>query len=225
MNTSLPLLELRQLACERDGRYLFSQLSVAMQPGQGWHIVGPNGSGKTTLMRLLTGISSDYEGDIRWQGQSLSSCRYDYLNHLLYIGHQIGIKKALTPRENLQWYANMVSGHAKLSIRDALAEVALAGFEDIPCYQLSAGQLRRVALARLFFTPAPLWILDEPFTAIDKAGVAALQLLMSEHLQGGGNIILTTHQDTQLSNLTTIDLADYQPAADDFWREPAGEAF
>lgn len=105
----------------------------------------------------------------------------------------------------------MNRGHAQISITDALGEVGLAGFEDTPCYQLSAGQLRRVALARLYLTPAPVWILDEPFTAIDKVGVAKLETLMQEHALGGGCVILTTHQDIALGGIKKINLLDFEP--------------
>lgn len=203
-----PLLELRNLACERDERVLFSGLDLAVSAGDIVQVEGPNGSGKTTLLRTLTGISPDYSGEILWQGQPLSRVKVEYCNQLLYVGHLPGIKKALSPRENLAWYAGMNNGHQRATVEQALEEVGLFGYEDTPCYHLSAGQMRRVALARLFFTPARLWILDEPFTAIDVQGVDNLQKLMQEHAAGGGAVILTTHQAMSIDNVRHVNLLD-----------------
>lgn len=203
-----PVLELCKLSCERDERQLFADLNLQVFPGDIVQIEGPNGSGKTTLLRILTTISADFQGDIRWRGEPLAKGKLDYLNHLLYIGHLPGVKKALTPRENLLWFSGMSNGHLQRPIEDALDEVGLYGFEDVPCYSLSAGQLRRVALARLFLTPAQVWILDEPFTAIDKQGVKNLESLMAEHAAGGGSIILTTHQDMGIEGVKRLNLLD-----------------
>lgn len=204
-----PILELSNLGCERDERQLFSGLNVQIHAGDIVQIEGPNGCGKTTLLRILTTISSDFTGHIYWRGQPLTTAKLDFLNHLLYIGHLPGVKKALTPRENLLWFSGMNDGHQQRPIDEALDEVGLYGFEDVPCYSLSAGQLRRVALARLFLTPAQIWILDEPFTAIDKQGIKNLEALMAEHAAGGGSIILTTHQDMGISGVRRVNLQDF----------------
>lgn len=216
---SEPLLQLHNLACQRDQRALFEGISKDFSAGDIVQIEGPNGSGKTSLLRILTGICADYRGDILWRGQSIAIDRLDYLNHLLYLGHLPGVKKALTPTENLLWWSGMNRGHAQISIKEALCEVELEGFEDTPCYSLSAGQLRRVALARLYLTPAPVWILDEPFTAIDKLGVAKLESLIQEHAAGGGCVIMTTHQELQMDGVSTINLLDYAPTIADFQDE------
>ncbi len=202
-------LELRQLACERDERLLFSGLDLQVRAGDIVQIEGPNGSGKTSLLRILTTSSHDYRGQLLWRGRELPAARLDYLNHLLYIGHLAGVKKALTPRENLRWFSGMNSGHQQLALEQALEQVGLYGYEDLPCYQLSAGQLRRVALARLYLAPNPVWILDEPFTAIDKQGVANLEALLREHTAGGGSVILTTHQPLDIEGLKRVNLQDY----------------
>lgn len=211
MNQTQPeslLLELDDLACERDGRLLFRGLSASIRGGEVLQVQGPNGSGKTTLLRVLTGLSSNYEGQLRWCGTDLSRGRYDYQSQLLYIGHHPGVKRALTPQENLAWYCG-VGGVAGADISSALAEVGLAGYEDVPCYRLSAGQLRRVALARLHLSRARVWILDEPFTAIDYQGVDKLREVFSRHVEQGGLLILTTHQDLGMEGVKVLNLLDY----------------
>lgn len=205
-----PLLELRQLSCERDERPLFGGLNLSCGAGEAIQILGPNGSGKTTLLRVLAGISALYRGEILWRGQPMQRARFDYRQQLLYIGHLPGIKAALSPSENLRWYRAITGPTQAGEISEALAQLGLAGYEDVPCGQLSAGQLRRVALARLYLSKALVWILDEPFTAIDKPGVANLQALMARHMRAGGLVMLSSHQDLALEGLRRIDLLDYQ---------------
>ena len=185
------MLEARELLCERDERTLFSGLSFTLNAGEWVQITGSNGAGKTTLLRLLTGLSRPDAGDVLWQGQPLHQVRDSYHQNLLWIGHQPGIKTRLTALENLHFYHR--DGDTAQCL-EALAQAGLAGFEDIPVNQLSAGQQRRVALARLWLTRATLWILDEPFTAIDVNGVDRLTQRMAQLTEQGGIVILTTHQ-------------------------------
>lgn len=185
------MLEARELLCERDERTLFSGLSFTLNAGEWVQITGSNGAGKTTLLRLLTGLSRPDAGEVLWQGQPLHQVRDSYHQNLLWIGHQPGIKTRLTALENLHFYHR--DGDTAQCL-EALAQAGLAGFEDIPVNQLSAGQQRRVALARLWLTRATLWILDEPFTAIDVNGVDRLTQRMAQHTELGGIVILTTHQ-------------------------------
>lgn len=206
-----PLLELHDLSCERDERCLFAGLSLRLAAGDLVQIGGPNGAGKTTLLRALAGISQDYSGEIRYSGQSLATVRWEFARDSLYLGHLAGIKKALSPLENLSWYLAQTGDSG--DIHQALSAVGLYGYEDTPCYQLSAGQLRRVALARLYLSQARIWILDEPFTAIDKPGVAQLEALIARQVAQGGLVILTSHQDLTLPQLRMVNLQDYQPAA------------
>jgi heme exporter protein A len=206
-----PLLELQEFSCERDERLLFEHLNLQCHPGDLVQITGPNGSGKTTLLRCLTGISSDYCGQILWRGRPLAEAGSSFQQSLLFIGHLPGVKKALTSRENLRWYAAL-SGVQASGIDAALEATGLRGYGDTPCYQLSAGQLRRVALARLYLSSAPLWILDEPFTAIDQHGIAQLETLFEQHGERGGVVLLTSHQDLGLPHLRRVNLEAYQPA-------------
>lgn len=206
-----PLLELRNLACERDERTLFTALSASFSAGQVVQILGPNGSGKTTLLRLLAGVSRDYDGEIYWRGEPISRMAWEFASDLLYLGHLTGVKKALTPLENLRWYAALQGEVNDIELLNALAQVKLSGYEDTPCYQLSAGQVRRVALARLAFSGAALWILDEPFTALDKTGVAHLEFQIAAHAESGGLVLITSHQDIGFAQLKVLDLQNYAP--------------
>ncbi|UVO16936.1 cytochrome c biogenesis heme-transporting ATPase CcmA [Stutzerimonas stutzeri] len=190
---SNPFLEAVALACERDWRLLFEQLELRLEKGQMLQISGPNGSGKTSLLRLLCGLMQPTAGQILLQGQPLESQRSELARNLLWIGHAAGIKGLLTPEENLVWLCALHQPADREAIWQALAQVGLRGFEDVPCHTLSAGQQRRVALARLYLAPPPLWILDEPFTALDKHGVAQLEGHLARHCEQGGLVVLTTH--------------------------------
>ncbi|MBA7934853.1 cytochrome c biogenesis heme-transporting ATPase CcmA [Klebsiella sp. RHBSTW-00215] len=190
------MLEARQLRCERDERILFSDLSFLVKAGEWIQITGGNGVGKTTLLRLLSGLARPDVGGVYWQAQPLHRVRDSYQQNLLWIGHQPGIKTRLSALENLRFFHH--DGDAAQCM-NALAQAGLAGYEDIPVNQLSAGQQRRVALARLWLTRATLWILDEPFTAIDMNGVERLTQRMAQHTERGGIVILTTHQPINMA--------------------------
>lgn len=184
------LLRADALSLERGGRELFCGLSFTVRPGQLLQIEGPNGAGKTSLLRILAGLSRyGFGGRVHRQAPQL------------YLGHHPAVKALLTPRENLAWHVAGEGGHSDTRIEAALEQVGLYGYEDVPSMTLSAGQHRRVNLARLYLSSAPLWLLDEPFTAIDKAGVAQLEQLLENHVQGGGAVILTSHQALQLTRL------------------------
>jgi heme exporter protein A len=196
-----PLLSVENLAFERDDSCVFSAVDFTLDSGDVLQIEGANGSGKTTLLRLLTGSLQPSVGEISYLGQALSECRYNYLSDMLYIGHQPAVKLNLSAEENLRWMVATAAQSNDLSIKDALTQVGLAGYSDIPCYALSAGQHRRVALARLLISQARLWYLDEPFTSIDRQGVAFLQSCLQQHVAEGGAVILSTHQDLALNGL------------------------
>ena len=201
------LLSAANLFCERDRRVLFDDLSLSVNAGEVLQIEGANGSGKTTLLRILAGLSDAYEGDVSWLDQPIAAVRADYHANLNYLGHLPGAKAALTAQENLHWYAALAGLSLGDEIMVALHQVGLRGFEDVPCATLSAGQQRRVNLARLYLVPAKLWILDEPFTAIDKTGVVAIESLISTQVANGGAVIVTTHQSLRnVSNVRGIEL-------------------
>ena len=208
-----PLLSVENLAFERDDSCLFSAVNFAVDGGDILQIEGANGSGKTTLLRLLTGSLKPSAGNIAYLGKSLSECRYNYLSDMLYIGHQPAVKLNLSAEENLRWMVATSAQSNSLSIEEALTQAGLAGYSDIPCYALSAGQHRRVALARLLISEARLWYLDEPCTSIDKQGVAFLQSCLQQHMAKGGAVILSTHQDLALTGLRKYKLL---PHAEDF---------
>lgn len=196
------MFEALNLSCVRDERTLFSGLSFTVLPGEMVQIEGRNGAGKTSLLRILAGLSSPDAGEVRWQGVSTRRQRDVFHQELLYLGHQPGIKSVLTAFENLAFYLSVSSASvcgdaAAEAIYPALENVGLLGYEDVTVAQMSAGQQRRVALARLWLSKAPLWILDEPLTAIDKQGVATLIALFEQHAEQGGMVLLTTHQDLQ----------------------------
>jgi len=204
-------LQARQLFCERDDRVLFDALDVQLGNGELLQLVGPNGAGKTTLLRLLAGLNREFEGDLLWRGESLFDIYDEYAQQRLYMGHLAAVKKALTPIENLRW----LSAAWNITEDDlwrALDEVQLYGYEETPCMQLSAGQQRRVGLARLALAeqgtgPAPLWILDEPFTALDKSGVQWLEGRLQQHVASGGSVIITSHHALEgIASLRQLEL-------------------
>lgn len=208
-----PLLELRQVACERDDAALFAPLSLGVAMGDIVQLEGANGVGKTSLLRCIGGLSSRYRGELLWRGAPLARRRAEFAAETIYLGHATGLKAALSPRENLLWWASLRGIDAAAIANDALHKVRLRGYEDSPCYQLSAGQQRRAALARLFVASAALWILDEPFTAIDRHGAAELEQWLAAHADAGGAVLLTTHQPLNLPRaLRKIELQAESPA-------------
>jgi heme exporter protein A len=194
------MLETLDLECQRGERLLFSALAFAVRPGHCLHVAGENGAGKTSLLRILCGLLSPTHGEVRWNGENIRRLREDYWQTLAYVGHLNGVKDDLTALENVR-FAAALAGHPAddAAVRGALAEVGLAGFESSQARFLSQGQRRRIALARLFLArSARLWVLDEPFTALDVRGVAALSTLIGAQLERGGIVVLTTHQEVPL---------------------------
>jgi heme exporter protein A len=203
-NTDL-LLEVSQLTCIRDQRVLFEGLNIQQNTGEILLIEGINGAGKTSLLRILCGLLPPQEGSIYWRGEEIERCRFVYHRELLYIGHSPGIKEELTAQENLYFYQSL--GTCQGDIDEALDQIGLYGYEDVLVRHMSAGQRRRVALARLWLSRAVLWILDEPLTAIDRHGIANLETRMQRHIEQGGSVILTSHQTLTLASVKRLQLA------------------
>jgi heme exporter protein A len=179
------MLTVSQLTCERDHRYLFEDLSFVVGAGELLQIEGGNGAGKTTLLRILGGLYTDFSGSVSW----------DLTSQPLYLGHKPGVKDLLSARENLTWLAGLQQAGVDVATVDqALAEVGLRGYEEVLCGAMSEGQRKRVNLARLYLLQAQAWILDEPFSAIDRQGVERLEARMQAHIDTGGVLIVISHQ-------------------------------
>ncbi len=196
-------VEGRGLALSRNDRYIFTDLNFSLEAGQILQVEGHNGSGKTTMLRILCGLTLPSEGEVRWCGENIRKNLAEYCAQLVYVGHAPGIKGELTPLENLEWARNMDRPREGASAEQVLGRLQLpAVCDDVPCHNLSAGQRRRVALGRLLMLDAPLWVLDEPFTALDPPGRRLVEELLSEHAQRGGMAVLTTHHEVNIDGCT-----------------------
>lgn len=198
-------LQANNLSCERGFRQLFTGINLSMQQGDVLRIAGANGAGKSTLLNVLAGISDDYQGELIFNQQPLHKMRFEYHSQCVFLGHANAVKTNLTVLENLQLFQSLYPCNNK-SFADVLAQVQLTGFEHMLAGQLSAGQKQRVALARLFISDATLWIMDEPFTAIDKQGIAHFEQALSQEAANGRAIILTAHHDVNIDGLQQLEL-------------------
>lgn len=200
-------LEIHELSCARGDRTLFEGLSVRVARGELLYVAGSNGSGKTTLLRTICGLARPASGDIRWDGQSTRVLGDDYRRCLSYVGHHDGVQGELTPIENLRAYRCAIqspahhalepareAGAGTYEIEETLERLGLAPYRSFPAKILSQGQRRRLALARLLVTEKPLWILDEPFTALDARSCQLISALLADHLTHGGMALISSHQ-------------------------------
>lgn len=193
------MLEVRDLECVRGDHRLFRGLNFTLHAGELLHLRGSNGSGKTSLLRTICGLMAPADGQVLWLGKNIRSIREEFFNNLIYLGHLGAIKGDLTALENLRLGCQLAGLPGDEDhLLQAIAKMGLAGREDLPTKVLSAGQKRRVALARLLAHNAKLWVLDEPFNALDVAAVELLKQLIADHVCGDGMVILTTHQEVEI---------------------------
>ena len=205
------MLFVSHLECRRRDRRIFSEVGFRLGAGEMLYLQGPNGSGKTSLLRILCGLMPSAGGEIHWRGEPVGQLGEDYRRNLCFLGHRDAIKDEFTPLENL-----MISSRlARIPLDErqtltALARLGLTGCEDLICRHLSQGQKRRVALSRLAVERCPLWLLDEPFTALDTAAIGRVAGLIGEHLKRGGLAVLTTHQIVEIpaGSVQSLVLAD-----------------
>lgn len=201
------VLEARGLTCVRGEKQLFSGVNLRLSSGCCLHVRGENGVGKTSLLRLLTGLAKPDSGEVLWGNQSISKDPVGYHRDLLFLGHRDGLKEDLTALENLQMYAALDA--VALTQEKALAALwrfGLRGREHLPVSCLSAGQKRRVLMARMNTRQAALWILDEPFNALDVKAVHELKNLIAEQVLSGGLVVMTSHQEVGIPNMQVLDL-------------------
>jgi heme exporter protein A len=188
-------LSFHQLGCTRGGRPLFQGINSQLEAGQWLYVVGANGAGKTSLLRMVCGLSPTEDGEIRWNGIPIHDQQDAYHQDLCYLGHLNALQESMTVHENLAFTAAL-GGHGlpKQAANDVLARFGMPGRGHLLVRHLSQGQKRRVALSRLALSPARLWVLDEPFVAMDDTGVRMLANLIDAHLAQGGLAVLTSHQ-------------------------------
>ncbi len=193
-------LEVKNLACFRNEQILFRNLNLSLSPENILFLQGENGSGKTSLLRILCGFRLPDEGEITWGGDPAAGMP-EYFQNISYIGHKNGIKDELTVEENLNLMRSMATA-SDIKTESVLKNIGLFKQADVVSRQLSAGQKRKLALARLMMTNNSFWILDEPFTSLDKASVGFFESLIKQHITRGGMLILTSHHEIDLSGLS-----------------------
>ncbi|MGC2518434.1 MAG: cytochrome c biogenesis heme-transporting ATPase CcmA [Burkholderiales bacterium] len=200
------MLEVMDLECVRGGRTLFSGLGFALRSGELLLVTGANGSGKTSLLRIVCGLLAPARGEVRWRGEDIRRLREEFWRQIVYIGHANAIKDDLTAAENLMMACTLAGLPVNAEeARAALRRLGLAGCEELPARVLSQGQRRRVALTRLALGQAlPLWILDEPFTALDATAVNCVRDLIAQHVARGATVMYTTHQEAQIAAAVSL---------------------
>lgn len=205
VSANTPSLSVSALAAVRGETRLFSDLSFQIEAGQLLFIEGGNGCGKTSLLYILAGLRLPEAGTVSWTGKDIEQLGKQYHSQLCFVGHQNGVKAELTVWENIQGYQALKPGKTE-EVQATIDAIGLAGYEDNLAYQLSSGQQRRLALSRLLLSNQPLWILDEPFTSLDKASIRLFESRLVAHSQQGGMVIITSHQPLDLTGGQAVHL-------------------
>ncbi len=190
------MLQISNLAGSRGDRLLFKNLSFDVNESELMLIKGRNGTGKTSLLRLISGLATPEAGEISWNGERIANFRSQYFRLLVFVGHDNGLNLDLTARENLNFHRAIKENPSTRSTPDILEQLGIARYANVPCRFLSAGQKRRVALARLAISDTKLWLLDEPFTSLDDRACDTVVELVIDHLESGGLCLATSHQTT-----------------------------
>ncbi len=203
----------RDLACRRGGRRVFRGLGFTLPAGGALILVGPNGSGKSSLLRVMAGLTPHETGTLSWDGAEIREDMAAHHDRLHFIGHAAALKPVLSAEEMLGFWAGMRGG--KPDLKTALDQFGLGAAAQLPCRYLSAGQRRRVTLARLVAAPAPLWLLDEPMTGLDTEASAQLLTAIVGHRRAGGSVVLSTHAPLDLADTMSLSLADFRSRRED----------
>ncbi|GAA0855903.1 cytochrome c biogenesis heme-transporting ATPase CcmA [Aliiglaciecola litoralis] len=208
----MALLSGHNLSCVKQDRLLFDNLDFSVAASELLYIRGQNGAGKTSLLRIIVGLTDATTGQVDYQGQNIRTVNDQFHQELVYIGHKPGLNHTLSAIENLSFWCQLHNlPHCEHELMDILALLGLVGLEDIPVRQLSAGQQRRAALARLWLkSDAKIWVLDEPFTALDVQGIELLRQRVIGHLGQGGAVIITSHQQLDIDYKTSELMLEYR---------------
>lgn len=213
---SMPVFAGSSLTCLRGERLVFTGLDFRVGPGDALLLVGPNGSGKSSLLRLMAALLRPFRGVLSWDGVPVADDPDAHRGRLHYVGHLDAVKPVLTARENLAFWAAMGGvGDPSGRALEALARFGVAHIAEVPGRYLSAGQKRRLNMARILAVPTPLWLLDEPTVALDRAAVGMLEAALAEHRAAGGMVVVSTHADIALPGAASLNLADFTPARGD----------
>jgi heme exporter protein A len=206
----MPLFAGTDLTCLRGERLVFRELSFAVEGGGALVLLGPNGSGKSSLLRLMAGLLRPFAGSMSWDGTPVSDDPDVHRARVHYVGHLDAVKPVLSARENLAFWAAMGGADDPAGAAlNALERLGIPHIADVPGRYLSAGQKRRLNLARILAAPAPLWLLDEPSVALDRAGIGQLEAAIAEHRAGGGIVVVSTHADIALPGADTLHMDDF----------------
>jgi len=199
MNSAAQGLCVDKVHVWRGERHVLRGVGLRVEPGELLHISGPNGTGKTTLLRVVSGLLRPERGTVTWRGKSIAAVRPEYYGALAYASHEPALKSDLTALENLRFAVGLKRRVTTAELRASLQRTGVEGCADLPSRVLSAGQRRRVAMARVVSFRAPLWLLDEPYTNLDTAGAALMTSLLEDHVRSGGMVLVVAHHDLQLA--------------------------